>query len=81
MRVELMNEQSLNPKSFYFQIFSSIHFVMGNCYGHMRKYLTWRARRIEKTILLHAKCLIPVKPSTIIFRPILNLVGPSGRAV
>ena len=41
---------------------------MGNCYGQIRKYLTWHARRIEKTILLPAKCLLPVKPSTLAFR-------------
>jgi hypothetical protein len=83
MRVELMNEQSLNMKSFYFLIVSSIQLVMGNCYGHtsMRKYLTWHARRIEETILLHAKYPISVKPHTLIFRPMLKLAGTRGRAV
>ena len=52
MRVKLMNEQSLNLRGFYFLIFSSINFVMVDSYGHMRKYLIWNVRRIEKPILL-----------------------------
>ena len=74
MRVELMNEQSLNLKSFYFLIFSSINVFMGNCRGHMRKYLTWHARRIEKTILLHAKCLVHVKPTTVTLRRLMSYI-------